>query len=446
MTILVPKDIDLLQTTAVDYDYPEWVAGGTYNIDDKRVYLRAIYQRLTSSTAIGGIWNGTTIYTQGYVATYNSANYTFTQPSLVLAGPATDTTHYTDQGNYASIDEFDEYASYAIGNITWDEVYGIRRYYYCIQAHIPHDVFGPNYDWTEYWYQIPYFQNTVFYKSTDPYPYVHSGEHLYLVSTDVVADTPDIDTYNWVATSASTPDIDTDNWSYVGPANTMRMFDSYSTTQTIGNAGPIANVFRAVDIDGIYLGNILADTVTINIYDAETSELIETYTESLQYEAENWLEYMTGMWITRLKRSLVYWRTTLTSDVIVSVTIDYGETPAACGVLLPGSAKDIGVSVWGLRRGGMDYTGITQNADGSTTANPGLNVPLIDIECVCDTSVTERIAHDLDQLKGKTIVAIGDESDKYPFANIFGTLKKYSIHGENSSKSTVSLEFNGLAG
>ena len=448
MTVLLPKNIDLLDTTALDFDYPTFSASETFSaVPAYRVYNRFIYERLTTGTPSGDEWDETTIYTLGDIVyhTPTTTNYTFLSESLALPSPADDATHYTDLGDYASIGYWVNSGTYTEGDLRAYTYYGVTRYYYCTQTHVvstyaqnPYtDVYGQ-------WAPVTYWSDATFYLSTADIPYVHDGTNLYQVVVDVVASAPDVDTNNWIASASATPDIDTENWAYVGPANSMRMFDSYSTTQTIGNAGPITVVLQAQEVDGVYLGNILADTVTINVYDAGTEELIEEYEETLQYECENWLEYFSGMWITRLKRSLVYWRTTMTRDVVITVVIDYGSTPAACGVLVVGSAKEIGVSIWGFRRGGMDYTGVSLNPDGSTTAVPGLNVPLIDIDCVVDTDVTDRVAFDLDGLKGVTAVFVGDEQDEYPVTNIFGVLKKHTING-TPINSKASLEINGLA-
>jgi hypothetical protein len=91
----------------------------------------------------------------------------------------------------------------------------------------------------------------------------------------------------------------------------------------------------------------------------------------------------------------------------------------------------------------MDYSGVALNDDGSTRAVPGLSIPIIDIECVADTIVTDRVAYDLDNLKGQPAAFIGDESDEFRAVNIFGLLKKHTVVGR-PTKSRVSLEINGL--
>jgi hypothetical protein len=454
MTVLVPQPYYLLDTTAIDYDYPAFDASEVFtSVPAYRVYGHYIYERLTEGVPPSGDeWDNTTIYSLGDTLYYTptTTNYTFTSESLVLDNPADDTTHYTDQGNYAAVGYWHTDTTWYVGDIVAYEKYGVTRYYYCVVEHTTiNDIYIPYYtsdpDGLVYlWAKIEYWGGTTFYLSTSDIPYVHYETNLYQVTTSVTAQAPDVDTENWLAAASATPDVDTENWSLVGPANTLKMFDSFSTTQTVGNNGPITVVVQAQEIDGIYLGNLLADTVTINVYDADTDELLETHTEDLQYECENWLEYFSGMWIERLSRNMTYFRTTMNDDVVISITIDYGEnTSAACGVAVFGSAKNIGISIWSFSRGGMDYTGVELNADGSTTAVPGLNIPIIDIECIADTLITDRVAHDLDGLKGQPAAIIGDEEDAYRAVNLFGILKKHTITGK-PSKANISLEFNGL--
>jgi hypothetical protein len=449
MTILVPQAYDLLQTTAVDSEYPAWDSSETFTeTGAKRIYNRYIYERLTTAPSDGGEWDSTTIYYFGDRVYYTSTatNYTFTSEYLSLDDPTVATSNYTDQGDYSTVGYWQYFVGYTVGGLVAAEGYGLTRFYYCIADHYASIANRPGKgsNWESYWVLLPYWDDKTFFESTATYPYVHYGTNLYLVSTSVTADAPNVDTGNWAAGTAVTPDVDEENWVLVGPANSLRMFDSFSTTQTIGNNGPITVIVQAQEIDGIYLGNLLADTVTINVYDADTYELLETHTEVLQYECENWLEYFSGMWIERLSRNMTYFRTTMNDDVIISITIDYGEnTSAACGVAVFGSAKNIGISIWSFSRGGMDYTGVELNSDGSTTAIPGLNIPIIDIECIADTKITDRVAHDLDSLKGQPAAIIGDEEDEYRAINLFGILKKHTVTGR-PSKSFINLEFNGL--
>ena len=431
MTLLTPKTFDLLASTAPDTEYPEWMSWETYAVDEHVIYSRYIYKCLTA-TPSSSTWNDHIQYAKGDRADYSALTYVMISDYIHLPSPDSDARY--DQQTYTV---WNDTTAYIVGDVVMKDSWYpmLRSMYRCIQANTGQSLYD-----SAYWEPATTWSDAVFY-AANAFVTLGVGPGVpYVVNTAITADTPDIDTDHW---AVPTPAYDTESWLKVGPANSLRMFDSQNTTKTYGD-GSLQVALQGYEVDGLFFAGVEADSITVHVYDATTETLIEETTFDMTYEPEDWLEYFTGVWMERSRTSYTYWRTTLTRDVIFVVTFDNGAENASCGAMIVGSAKQLGASIWDVRLGGADYTVVAQNSDGSSTASEGTYLPLIDIDAVCDTDATARIKDDLHSVKGKPIAIIGDETDTYEAVNIFGVISSFYVSMKGPSKSTISLEVTGL--
>ncbi|WP_345969645.1 hypothetical protein WCX72_09990 [Sulfurimonas sp. HSL1-6] len=434
MTLLTQKTFDLLSTTAADTSYPAWDSAGSYALDDKVIYNRYIYKCIDGAPATPPAWSNVSQYAAGDRVDYSSATYAFLSEYLSLPSPDSDSRY--DLQTYTT---WNDTTTYSAGDVvlvySWYPM--LRKLYRCKVGNT-----GQTPSCTStYWDCGNLWNDTTFYAS-GAFVLVGAGPGTpYVTNSAITAETPDVDTTNW---SQVTPENDTTVWKKVGPANSLRMFDAQNTTKTVGT-GALTVAVEAYEVDGLYFAGLDADSITIKVYNTVTEALIEDNAYDLTFEPEDWLAYFMGTWMTKSRKSSTYWRTTMDRDVIIEVTFDKGTENAACGVMIIGEAKPIAVSIWDVRRGGVDYTVVTQNTDGSSTATEtAVYLPLIDIDSIVDTDATARVIADLEAVRNTPIAIIGDESDTYEAVNIFGVISSFGVTLQGPSKSTVSMEVTGL--
>ena len=96
------------------------------------------------------------------------------------------------------------------------------------------------------------------------------------------------------------------------------MFDQFLNTQTT-NSGTIQATVSAYDVKAIFIGNVSADTVRVEVIDNYSALVIEDVTYSLLNEPTNWKDYFYNPF-TYQKNSVIHERTTLQRDTSVRVT------------------------------------------------------------------------------------------------------------------------------
>ncbi|WP_416768527.1 hypothetical protein ACM66T_10250 [Sulfurimonas sp. ST-25] len=432
MTLLVPKDFNLLASSAIDDKYPAWDSLQTYALNNMVMYNR-YYYKCVEATPSSSTWANNIQYAKGDRVDYSSVTYVMISDYIKLPRPDVD-ARYTQQ----TYTIWNDTTAYSVGDIVLKDSWypSFRQLYRCVQSNT-----GQPLTDTNYWEPATLWVDSVFYP-LNAFVTLGTGPGVpYVVNTAITADAPNTDATNW---AVPTPEYDTVSWLKTGPANSLMMFDSQNTTKTYGS-GDLSVGIGGYEIDGLFFSNLEADSITIEVYDSVTEELIESHTEDLTFEPENWLDYFMGTWMAKSMVSYTYWRTSIVRDVVIAVTIENGGDDAACGVMIIGEAKPIAVSIWDVRRGGVDYTVVTQNTDGSSTATEtAVYLPLIDIDSIVDTDATARVIADLEAVRNTPIAIIGDESDTYEAVNIFGVISSFGVTLQGPSKSTVSLEVTGL--
>lgn len=165
-------------------------------------------------------------------------------------------------------------------------------------------------------------------------------------------------------------------WKFLGTTNRWKMFDQFLNTQTT-RALSITATVSVLDAKAIFIGNIEADSVRIQIIDNTTSLQIEDVTYSLLNEPTDWLMYFYDE-VSYVKNSIIYERTTLNRDVSIIVTATSPIT-AKIGIFLAGSIYSIGATQWNFKASILDYSSVqTDLTSGATYLQAGAYAKLWD--------------------------------------------------------------------
>ncbi len=231
-------------------------------------------------------------------------------------------------------------------------------------------------------------------------------------------------------------------WVDLSPTNYWAMFDSTVNTQCQA-IGDITIVLAPGFIDAIYLGNLIADTVSIDIVDVTSGEL--TYTSGVvslggDLPIDYW-EYF----FTPIKQDKSF----LVSDLIrysaaqVTITIS-GSGVVKCGIITVGNLQKLGLSLYGAKAKPKTYSYINTDAFGNTTIVR--RKATTDMSCTSFFPVEDTgtiVATLQDMLDVPCVWIANDSSNLYSSLNIFG-LGSGEITYSSPAESELSLTVQGL--
>jgi hypothetical protein len=227
-------------------------------------------------------------------------------------------------------------------------------------------------------------------------------------------------------------------WKFLGTTNRWKMFDQFLNTQTT-NASTITATVSVYDAQSIFVGNVNADSVQVQIKDNSTSSIIEDVTYSLLDEPTDWLSYFYSD-ISYVKSSIIHERTTLTRDVSVIVTATSSVT-AAIGIFLAGSTYSIGLTQWNFKTSALDYSVVaTDTSSGATYLQQGNYAKLWDGQMFIDTDWSNSVYATLINIRGTPVVFY----DKPDTTLIYGFIKTFEMTISGTVETRVDLKLQGL--
>jgi hypothetical protein len=225
-------------------------------------------------------------------------------------------------------------------------------------------------------------------------------------------------------------------WKFLGTTNRWKMFDQFLNTQTSKSATITATV-SVYDAKAIFIGNIEADSVRIQIIDNTTSLQIEDVTYSLLNEPTDWLMYFYDE-VSYIKNSLIYERTTLARDVSIIVTATSSGT-AKIGIFLAGSTYSIGTTQWNFRASILDYSSVqTDSTSGATYLQAGAYAKLWDGQMFVKTIGSDAVYASLVAVRGTPVVFY----DRPDTTLVYGFIKTFdmTISGEVATRVDIKLQ------
>lgn len=231
-------------------------------------------------------------------------------------------------------------------------------------------------------------------------------------------------------------------WEFLGVTNRYKMFDQFGSTQTV-NAGTIDVSVLALDTEAVFLGNLDASFVTIEVIDNATAEIIESVEFELYPDVDDWLDYFYGRWLdSGRKTQIVYMRTTLTRNVSYRIKIDNGENNAKCGIVIVGSVQEFGYAKFKVEMGIEDYSTIKKDTSvGATYISKGNFAKVMGFDIFVPTDKIARIYDVLARLHGTPIVATQSNFELY---NVYGYFQSSKTVCENEEETAITGVIMGL--
>lgn len=240
------------------------------------------------------------------------------------------------------------------------------------------------------------------------------------------------------ANTNKNPSTSPSDWKFLGTTNRWRMFDQFLNTQT-SNSGSITATVSVLDAKAIFIGNIEADTVRIQIIDNLSSATIEDITYSLLNEPTDWLMYFYDE-VTYVKSSIIHERSTLNRDVSIVVTAT-SSSIAKIGIFLAGSTYEIGSTQWNFRASILDYSLVaTDTSSGSTYLSQGNYAKLWDGQMFVNTNGSDAVYASLVAIRGTPVVFY----DRPDTTLVYGFIKTFDMTISGTVETRIDLKLQGL--
>lgn len=245
----------------------------------------------------------------------------------------------------------------------------------------------------------------------------------------------------------SYPPTNPSDWQWLGTTNRWKMFDQYLNTYT-ENPNTIEIEISAYLSQGFFIGNISGQSLQVEVIDNTTSDVIESKTISLIRNPKDWLDYFCGNWDKKYKKSYMYYRETLNSDVTYRITLDAGDGTAKIGVFAIGMIDEIGLTLYNINLSALDYSQIyTDQNTGATYLSQGNYVKTLELDVFAPTNGVDEVYRTLTDIRGKPVVFLGDNrSDDKAFEtlNVYGYMKKFETLLKSMKETHITLSIQGL--
>lgn len=230
-------------------------------------------------------------------------------------------------------------------------------------------------------------------------------------------------------------------WQDKGATNARKMFDSANSSQTVNPASIVVTFEPITVINGIYLGSVDADSVTVTVTDA-IEGLVYTETQSMVMSNSNssfWKWYF-----GRIKNKTVFVSLSLPSYVNseITITITKSSGSAKCGMCVLGTLEDVGFTQYGVGTDLKDYSTTQFNFDGSSTTTERGFAKRMSTDVVLDNDIIDSVYNTLAQFRQKNVVWVG--SLQYESTIVYGKFSSFKNIIPDVSYSKMSLQIDGV--
>lgn len=229
-------------------------------------------------------------------------------------------------------------------------------------------------------------------------------------------------------------------WSYVSATNRYKMFDLYNSTKTTNPTTITFSVSLSSIVTHVAFLGVVADTIRVKMTDAIEGVVFDnTYSMVSKSNVLNIYDYFFSDIIN--KTTLIVDGFHSYSVTTLEITITATGT-AECATCIIGKATTLGGTLSGLGVGIVDYSRKIADDFGGYTIVERAFSKRGSFNILADSSSTDYLFDFLSSIRAQPSLFIG--SDRYANTIIFGFFKDFTINLQNSEKSDITIEIEGL--
>lgn len=230
-------------------------------------------------------------------------------------------------------------------------------------------------------------------------------------------------------------------WKVVGAINRFKMFDNIISTETTRTGTIAVTIDPDAIVNAVAFFGLSGNTIQVEMTDP-VEGVVYDQTKSLQDNTliTDWYAYFFEDFYT--KTDVVFADLPSYLNATIDVTIDAGAGTAACGEMVMGKIKNLGVSNFGTSVSIQDYSIKTTDDYGNVIIQQRAFTKRADYDVTVETSRVSSVQKALADIRTTPTVFIGEE-DK-PETVVYGFYKSFNIVISTPSISDCSIEVEGL--
>jgi len=239
-------------------------------------------------------------------------------------------------------------------------------------------------------------------------------------------------------------DVNNAYWIDLGAVNKYAPFQLERNTQNSADSPYIVSVDPGDRVGCIGIGNIVADAVTLEIYDGATV----VYTE-----ARNLIQRAVYDWYTwtyapfRQVKKTLFTDLPMNSAYTFKLTFTKSSGKIKIGQIIPGVPFDIGIARETAKVMRENFSPVTRNSDGEAKINKKRNIPSNQLELLINKGALDGLLGIIDDLNSEITLWAGivETTDGY-FESVFtiGFYKQFSHSFLPPDNAAASIEIQEL--
>jgi len=235
----------------------------------------------------------------------------------------------------------------------------------------------------------------------------------------------------------------TPKWLELSSTNRWNMFDQQNSTQTVVSSA-MTVVIKPGLCNSLALMELVGAAASVSIKDVTGGTVVFTGTKTLDGTIiTDWYTYFFEPY-----GQLDSW---VLTNVIppypnpeITMTLTTTSGVAKCGVMVAGTAYDIGDAEYGASFGITDYSVKSTNSFGTTSIVKRKYSKKMDLRLVIDNSALNQVSALLSSLRSTPAVWVGTTNSAYAPLVVYGFYKDWSVEITYPKTSLVTLSIEGL--
>lgn len=235
--------------------------------------------------------------------------------------------------------------------------------------------------------------------------------------------------------------LPTPTWKVVGAINRFKMFDGVIGTQTTRTGTIVITVTPGAIVNAVAFFGLAGNTINVKMTDP-VEGVVYNQTKTLQ---DNTLIIDWYAWFFEPiypKADAVFADLPSYLNAAITVTIDAGSGTAACGEMVMGRQRTIGIANFGTSVSIQDYSRKTTDDYGNVVIEERAYTKRADYDVTMETAAVASAQRLLADIRTTPTVFIGEEDR--PETVVYGFYRQFSIVLSTPTLSSCSIEVEGL--
>lgn len=235
-------------------------------------------------------------------------------------------------------------------------------------------------------------------------------------------------------------------WIDLGAINRYAMFQLERNTQSIETASPlIVEVNPGDRVGAVGLGNLVADDVTLDIYDSGAA-LVSTETKQLltRYVYDGYDYFFTPF---RQVKDTIFDGLAMNTTHTFKLTFTKASGSIKVGSVTPGTPFNIGSAQYQAKVRRLNFSSFTRTFDGETKITLRRSVPKVTLRLIIDKARVNAVQALIDDLNGVVApwAGIVETTDGY-FESVFivGLYKDFQISLDYPNHAVADIEIEAM--